>query len=289
MAVVFYKSMRFLLIPIKFNNFQLVNYNSSRMSPKIALVQTHIDYANPQKNLRAGLSWIDRAHAQGCNLVLFPELWTTGYDLENRNSHCNANQEVIAVIKNECIKKNIVVGGSYISRHGNYYQNSFILVDSTGTLAPQYHKIHLIKLFDEHKYFTPGSNTQVIRFSWGKTGLSICYDLRFPEMYRSMALNDSEIFLIVAEWPLQRIEHWNTLIKARAIENQVFVAAVNCTGNTGNETFGGSSAIISPRGTILASASDCGEQMIIQEIDLTDIIESRKEMNLFQDRREDIY
>lgn len=259
------------------------------MSIKIALAQIHIRFGNPLENLQTCLTMIGEAATSGCNLVLFPELWTTGYDLENCGTHCESNQEVIAVIQEECIKKKIAVGGSYITCVGGKFRNSFILIDSTGTQLPPYDKLHLIKLFNEDKYFEAGNQIQVNSFSWGKAGLSICYDLRFPEIYRTMAIQGSEIFLVVAEWPIKRIEHWNTLLKARAIENQVFLAAVNCVGKTGLDSFGGSSVIISPWGNVLAAADSDQEQLIMQEIELADIWEYRKSINILDDRRQDIY
>ena len=259
------------------------------MNLKIALAQTHIHFGNPKENLQAGLCWIQKASDLGCNLVLFPELWTTGYDLENGSIHSVTNQEIIDMLQEECIKKKVAVGGSYITRKDGQFYNSFILIDSAGNLLPQYDKLHLIKLFNEDKFFKAGNKIQANSFSWGKAGLSICYDLRFPEIYRNMALQRSEIFLLVAEWPLKRIEHWNALLKARAIENQVFLAAVNCAGTTGSETFGGCSSIISPWGDVLAFADSDHEQLISQEIDLADIWEYRKIFNILEDRRKDLY
>ena len=104
-----------------------------------------------------------------------------------------------------------------------------------------------------------------------------------------MALNPVEIFLLVAEWPAKRIEHWRTLVRARAIENQVFMAAVNCVGTQGKESFGGCSCIISPSGQILAEAEPEEENLIISEINLDSINEYRKSMNILQDCRYDIY
>ncbi len=259
------------------------------MNAKIALAQFHIHLGNPLKNLEKCLLMINKSSVSGCDLVLFPELWTTGYDLENCCIHCETNQEILSVIQQECINKKIAVGGSYITRTDGKFRNTFILIDSAGAYLPQYDKLHLIKLFNEEKYFTAGEKTQLNSFSWGKAGLSICYDLRFPEIYRSMAIQGAEIFLITAEWPLSRIEHWNTLLKARAIENQVYLAAVNCVGKTGQDTFGGSSVIVSPGGNVLAAADSKREQLVIQEIEPADIFEYRKSMNILDDRRRDIY
>jgi predicted amidohydrolase len=104
-----------------------------------------------------------------------------------------------------------------------------------------------------------------------------------------MALEQADIFLVVAEWPSKRIDHWNTLLKARAIENQVFLAAVNCAGKSGNETYGGNSSIISPWGEVLASSGTKDQALISLEIDLSTIPEYRKNINILEDRRTDLY
>ena len=267
----------------------MVNYNSRTMTIKISLAQINISPGNPGKNYEKGLFFIDQATNEGCDLILFPELWTTGYDLTNVKSYSQSNENILNQLKFVAKNKRISIGGSYIFRNEKRFYNSFIIIDADGDLCPIYNKLHLIKLFNEDLYFSAGDHIQVNSFKWGTSGLAICYDLRFPEMFRKMALNPVEIFLLVAEWPAKRIEHWRTLVRARAIENQVFMAAVNCVGTQGKESFGGYSCIISPSGQILAEASTEEENLIISEINLDSIIEYRKSMNILQDCRYDIY
>jgi omega-amidase len=259
------------------------------MTIKISLAQTNISFGNPEDNYEKGLVLIDQASNEGCDLILFPELWTTGYDLTNIKFYTQQNDAILNQLKFVAKNKKISIGGSYIFRIEDRFYNSFIIINSDGDICSIYNKLHLIKIYKEDLYFTPGDQIQVNTFQWGKAGLAICYDLRFPEMFRKMALNPVEIFLLVAEWPAKRIEHWRILIRARAIENQVFVAAVNSVGLQGTELYGGCSCIISPSGEILAEAEPEQERLIISEIDLDSINESRKSMNILQDRRFDIY
>ncbi len=259
------------------------------MAIRISLAQTNISIGNPEKNLKKGLSLIDQASNEGCDIILFPELWTTGYDLPNIMSYSQTNEEILNQLKLVAKSRKIAIGGSYIFRIENRFYNSFIIINSEGDICPIYNKLHLIKLLSEDLFFTAGNQIQVNIFQWGTAGLALCYDLRFPEMFRQMALKPVEIFLLVAEWPAKRIEHWRILLKARAIENQVFMAAVNCVGTQGVESFGGYSCIISPSGQILAEAEPNNEKLLILDIDLETINETRKSMNILKDCRFDIY
>jgi omega-amidase len=259
------------------------------MTIRISLAQMNISLGNPVENYEKGISFINRASNEGCSLILFPELWTTGYDLTNIKAYSRSNQAILNQLKFVAKNQHISIGGSYIFRKENRFFNSFIIINTDGDFCPIYNKLHLLKLFNEDLYFSAGDQIQVNTFKWGTTGLAICYDLRFPEMFRKMALNPVDIILLVAEWPTKRIEHWRTLVRARAIENQVFLAAVNCVGTQGKESFGGCSCIISPSGQILAEANPEQEILIISEINIDSINEYRKSMNILQDCRYDIY
>ncbi len=140
----------------------------------------------------------------------------------------------------------------------------------------------------EDQWLLAGNHLQVIESPWGKIGLAICYDLRFPEMFRHYALEGVQLILLVAQWPIRRVEHWKTLIRARAIENQFFFAAVNCTGTIGKETFGGASALIDPWGNAVIEGGNQPE-LLTGEINLDEIQRVRQWMPVFQDRRNDIY
>jgi predicted amidohydrolase len=142
---------------------------------------------------------------------------------------------------------------------------------------------------NEHQFLTSGETLHMRNFSWGLCAQAICYDLRFPEIFRSYALNRARIILLPAEWPLKRISHWRTLIRARAIENQVFIAAVNCVGNIGEEIFGGCSAIISPWGDVVCEGNQTDEALLTSTINLDEVEVIRNKIPVFLDRRPDIY
>ena len=124
--------------------------------------------------------------------------------------------------------------------------------------------------------------------SGDKCGLLICYDLRFPELFRTLALQGVELLLLPAQWPAARRYHWETLTAARAIENQLFLAACNSCGTAGETVFGGASRILGPRGELLAAAG-VGEEIVTAALDFSVLAEVRNSINVFHDRRPELY
>lgn len=254
----------------------------------IALAQINICFGDPAENLQTAIPLLQSASKKGSTFILFPELWTTGYDLEHGMKHAQANLEILKELRNAAKEFHITIGGSFLLEKKNKLFNTFVLLQPGGSEV-HYSKIHLFRLMDEHKFLHPGEGLQTCLFGWGKAGLSICYDLRFPEMFRVYAVDSVKIIFLVAEWPLQRISHWQHLLRARAIENQYFVAAVNATGVSGKERFGGYTALINPWGDTLGEAPHQEEELIQARIDLQMVDQIRETIPVFKDRRLDLY
>jgi omega-amidase len=174
-----------------------------------------------------------------------------------------------------------------ITRQGRAY-NAFALYDAAGSLLATYRKVHLFRLMDDEKWLAPGDRVELVETDWGLTGLGICYDLRFPELFRAYALRGARLVLLPAEWPSRRAAHWHTLLRARAIENQMFVAACNRVGESKGEHFGGGSAIIDPWGEAVIEAGSA-ETLLTAEIDLAQADAVRQRIPVFEDRRPDVY
>ena len=229
------------------------------------------------------------AARQNSQVVLLPELWSTGYDLSNAQALARENQALLPEIARLACENSVFIGGSLLlGREGKVY-NTFVFQPPTQNEPVLYSKIHLFRLMSEDRWLTPGDQLQQVEAPWGQTGLAICYDLRFPEMFRHYALAGSRLFLISAEWPLARIQHWQILLRARAIENQCFIAATNCTGLCGGETFGGSSAVISPWGETLVEASTGQPELHTISIDMDQVPSVRNKIPILKDRRPDVY
>ena len=123
-----------------------------------------------------------------------------------------------------------IVGGSVATKREEKYYNTMYVANRAGKIVAQYDKAHLFKLMDEHLFMNPGQSTNIFELDGTICGGVICYDLRFPEWIRTHVLNGAKVLFIPAEWPTKRIDHWQLLLQARAIENQCFIVAVNRVG-----------------------------------------------------------
>ncbi len=256
----------------------------------ISLGQMHIKLARVEDNLCAAETMIAEAAARDSQLILLPELWSTGYDLENAGDYAaEIGQGMFSQLATCARQQAIAVFGSILERRGDQIMNCATCYAADGALKGIYRKIHLFRLFDEHKWLGEGESPTVMDSPWGAAGLSICYDLRFPELFRRYAVHHSaKLILLCAEWPLVRVEHWRTLLRARAIENQCYVVAVNSCGATGDTVFGGHSMIVDPWGEIIIEAGE-EECLLTAEIDLSEVDRVRQRIPVFEDRRPDAY
>lgn len=255
----------------------------------IALAQLALPPGAPEENFRKGEEMVRNAAKGGADLVLLPELWVSGYDLKHCEDYASQMgggwfQRMASI----AAENNIYLGGSLIEAGEDGYYNTFALYDQQGKLITSYRKIHLFQLTGEEKYFRGGKRLVLADTRWGKWGLSICYDLRFPEIFRSYSVGGADLLLVVAVWPQRRIYHWSQLLIARAIENQCFIAGVNKVGESEGVIFGGGSAVIDPMGEVLVQGGD-SEGFLITSIDLTEVPRIRHWMPVFEDRKPDIY
>ncbi|WP_299026090.1 carbon-nitrogen family hydrolase [uncultured Thermanaerothrix sp.] len=256
------------------------------MELNISLAQMNIQLGNLEKNYLKALEFLKEARKSHAHLVLFPELWSSGYDLKNQAQHAHQNLELISELRRQAQENGLYIGGSLITYDAGHYYNTFILIAPSGQITGQYHKIHLFGPLNEDRYFAPGHSPVLASVADLTSGLAICYDLRFPELFRAYLNHNADSFLLVAQWPAPRLEHWETLLRARAIENLALVAACNAVGTTGKVTNGGSSLIISPWGEVLARGSIREEDFVQATIDLANISEVRSNFPALQDRQE---
>ncbi len=255
----------------------------------ISLAQMRIALGDVKRNLSQMEKLTTEAARRGSHLVVFPELWSTGYALDRAKELGDTlNTGLFAQISTITTQNKISFVGSTLEKRGQEMANSATFFAPTGRMMGVYRKIHLFRLMQEDKYLQAGESSLVMDLPWGRTGLAICYDLRFPELFRRYALEGAQMVVIPAEWPAERIEHWRTLLQARAIENQFFVVAANTTGQIGNTVFGGHSMIIDPWGRIIVEA---GEEPVLltAEIDFDKVQEVRERIPVFEDRRPDLY
>lgn len=260
----------------------------------VALVQMDVITSAPSANLRKTQDYVEDAAKKGIQLVCFPELWTTGFDWEKLRDLADTHQEVIENIMILAEKYNIWIGGSLLSKsETGGLTNTFYLFDNRGKRAGVYHKVHLFSLAGEEKYIVPGNKLVTADSPWGKIGLAICYDLRFPEMFRLYSLSGVKLCLIPAAFPHPRLAHWQILLRARAIENQMYIVGVNQVGTktfgSSKATFFGHSSIIDPFGETIVESEDESETFITATVDLNTVDEIRSQMPFLKDRRPEVY
>jgi omega-amidase len=257
---------------------------------KVACLQMDIAFGDPDLNFERAADFLEKAHEAGCELVVLPELWTTGYDLTRLNKIADTGAARAKAFLSEAAKKYgmHIVGGSVANDTGNGVKNTMIIVDKQGNIVHEYSKLHLFRLMNEEKYLAAGDTDGLFELDGEKMAGFICYDIRFPEWFRKHVLNGARVLFIPAEWPLARVDHWRTLLIARAIENQAYVVACNRAGSDPDNQFAGHSIIVGPWGEVHAEAGE-EEEMLVGEIDFDTIEEIRSRIPVFEDRRESFY
>lgn len=231
-----------------------------------------------ETNKSKALSLVKRAIQVNARIVVLPEASNTGLFPENYENVGSAEEELDAILKLSGRRDILVIAG-VVEREGGKLYNSVCLVHR-GEIVGKYRKILPFPLTDERKHFTPGNELKVFETPYGRIGVLVCYEVRFPEMARKLVKMGAEILVIPAEFPAKRIEHWKTLIRARAIENQVFVLATNCVDPEKN--YIGQSAIIDPYGNVLNEAGDL-QELIFARIDLSKVEECRRKYPFLED------
>lgn len=260
------------------------------MKLTIACIQMDLAFGDPKKNFQSAENLIQEAAAKKPDIILLPELWTTGYDLTRINEIADENASETTVFLQNAARKHGIhfVGGSVANKTSEGVFNTLLIVDKHGNKIHEYSKLHLFKLMNEHLFLTRGKSKGLFQLENRKFAGVICYDIRFPEWIRTHTAEGAEALFVVAEWPHSRLSHWRSLLIARAIENQCFVIACNRSGQDPNNTFAGHSMIIDPWGEIIAEAGE-QEEILVAEIDLTETEKVRKMIPIFEDRMPDFY
>ena len=254
---------------------------------KAGAVQWDVELGDKDHNLDRALSFLDDLDARGVNLAVLPEMWASGFDYRNLDAHADLTPDILEKLKQKSASSGMTICGSLPENRNGRIMNTLFVVDS-GRIAGSYSKIHLFTPTGEDRYFKGGDDSVVCRTSCGNLGLLICYDLRFPELCRSLALAGAEIIVCSAQWPEIRIGHWNTLLASRAIENQVFVVASNRCGSDYSIAYGGSSRIITPFGIV---AAECGteESSAVAEMQMEEISSYRSMIPCLEHIRNEAY
>jgi len=257
------------------------------MNINAAAVQFNVQQGDVDANLEYVRAALHRVAAQGANLAVLPEMWSSGFAYKNLNELAGRTAGIVDELLGLSWELGLVIVGSMPEPHGEKVYNTAFVADN-GRLAGTYRKLHLFSLLGEDRAFDSGDNWLLADTSLGKIGVIICYDLRFPELSRRLALEGAAVICVPAQWPKPRQEHWRTLLRARAIENQLFVVACNACGLIGRLDFFGMSMIIDPKGELLAEAGEAQIEITAQ-LDMQQMADWRAQIPCFNDRRPELY
>jgi omega-amidase len=274
-------------------DFASVRVFNGRIHMKVAAAQISCSLGDPNANLLKVRDFSRRASDAGVELIVFPEMTDTGYSMSVIQAHANSwTSGFIPGLQEIAAKLSIAIVCGVSERDGTSIYNSLILVDQHGKIAAKYRKTHLYAVapVEEQQCFVSGDTFASFALGGLRFGFSICYDLRFPEMYRKLVIEQNVGAIIVSSaWPFPRIEHFRTLALARAIENQSYVIASNRVGKDDDLWFCGSSVIIDPRGVAVASASADREELIQADVSEELVLSVRSRVKSLAHRRQDLY
>lgn len=226
------------------------------MSPlTIAIVQSDLHWHDPTRNLAEFAATIRQLDAD-TDLVVLPEMFTTGFTMDAPEQAETMDGQAVAWMRDTAAESGVAVCGSLVIRDNGHYYNRFVMLQADGALA-HYDKRHLFRLAGEGDHYAAGAALQTVELHGWKIRPMVCYDLRFPVWSRRRSDDDFDLLLYVANWPTPRHHAWETLLRARAIENQCYVAGVNRVGTDGNDVpYSGGSAIVDFLGHDLQNLGD---------------------------------
>lgn len=260
------------------------------MEIRIALAQMEVEPGQLARNESTARDLVAQASREHIDLLMLPELWPTGYDLAQAKVHAAPLDEGPFALMAELAQSHqIHITGTALEANPNGHPyNTAALYGPEGNRIGAYQKIHLFPGLGEVDAMSPGQCLPTFDLPWGRTALAICYDLRFPELWRSYTDAGVQLILIPSEWPMIRAEHWQLLLRARAVENQIFVAGCNRAGKNTDGEYAGHSAVIDPWGRVLVEG---GQEpgLFFATLDLTEVSRSRHRLPVLRDRRPELY
>jgi predicted amidohydrolase len=254
----------------------------------VGIAQINVLAGDREGNFRRVREWASEhcAEAPDFTAVVLPELWDVGYALKRKDELADEEGRESAAFLAGLARRYGVwfVGGSVLARSAGRFFNRAQIIDPSGKLLAHYDKAHLVPMFDEAEHLSPGNSRCLFEIGGAEAGCVVCYDLRFCEFIRRYALDGAKVLFLSAQWPSARIDHWSAMLRARAIENMMFVAACNSVGKSG-----GRSMVIDPSGAVLYQGPDDKEDSAFVTIDPSAADEARAFLKVFDMRRPELY
>ncbi|HSW55791.1 MAG TPA: nitrilase-related carbon-nitrogen hydrolase [Ignavibacteriaceae bacterium] len=247
---------------------------------KIALVQYSPAWEDKEINKKKILSLLQ--NIRGVELFIFPEMTLTGFTMKSKEMSETIQGDSFRFFSSIAREKSTNIFAGIIERRDKRIYNTLIHIKPDGNLLKLYRKIHPFSYSGENENYYAGVKPASTKIKNWKIGLTICYDLRFPELYRKYGKKRTYLIVNIANWPDTRIEHWRTLLKARAIENQCYVAGVNRVGKDPKLNYVGFSSVFDPMGKEIVSVEN-DEKFILVDLDKNYVNEVRTKFPFLDD------
>jgi predicted amidohydrolase len=252
----------------------------------IGIAQINIVWEDARENMKKVGEFVKKASKSNVELVLFPEMALTGFTMNIQKLLLSEN-EIINWIKKVALNNNVNIGLGFAVKVDEKGENKYVIVSKEGNILVQYIKIHPFSFGGEDKKYYSGNKICPFKIGEFKITPFICYDLRFPEIFQA-ASKAAQIITVAASWPKDREEHWITLLKARAIENQCYIIGINRVGEGDNLHYSGASIFVNPNGEILNEINS-EETLIVSNIEMDSITEIKNKFDIKKDRQEELY
>jgi predicted amidohydrolase len=267
---------------------------TERTSMRASLVQFRCVVGDVSGNVRRMVERVAEAATKGSELVLFPEMSDTGYEMDAILREATAWEtggSSARALAEAARRHRVAVVAGLAERTAEGIFNAIAVFDRDGDCVATYRKTHLMRLEPtaEARHLRPGTALCAFTLAGFRFGLVVCYEVRFPEVARALALAGAEVLVVPAAFPAARRDHWKILTQARAVENQAYVLAVNRVGTDGTVLLGGASRVVDPWGIVEAAGSEDDETVLDATLERARLARVRAGLRVFEDRRESVY
>ncbi len=252
----------------------------------VAGLQLDIAWEDPEENFRRASELMERAIDQGASLLALPEMFAAGFSMRARAMAEHA-EKIRGFLSDRAAEHGIWLIGGYHEPGEHRPANACSVFNPGGSEVLHYRKIHPFSLVGEHEHFEAGARVETVEINGLRVTPLICYDLRFPEVFRAVA-GATDLFVVIANWPERRSHAWRTLLAARAIDDQAWVLGVNRVGEGEGHLYRGDTTLLDPWGEVTATLAD-EQGVVLGEVDAEVVRSARERFGFLADRRPDLY
>ena len=245
-------------------------------------------WEDPEKTLVKAEPFIMNASCAGASLIAFPEQFATGWDPLSHEHVEEYTGRTVSRLQNLAQRYSIAIIGSFRERFNPLPRNTAVAIGKDGEILAMYAKMHLFSPAREDTAYTPGNTLPTFSLEGIKCGIALCYDLRFPALFRIYARQGVQAVFVPSAWPESRIRHWELFLSARAAENQMYIIGINTTGTNPVDQYSGASMTADPYGTIVNRAGN-REELLFSELDPSLVDTLRNEFPVENDRKDALY